>query len=188
MITAMRAPLAPGLLLAMPELRDPNFFRAVILLCAHTSEGAFGLIVNHALDVDVATICAEASVPWPHDAAPPAFCGGPCDRQRGWVLHDPDLRFSDSQFVHDGLALSASRDALKAYARDPRGRFRLILGYAGWDAGQLDAEVAAGSWVPAPLDADTLFRLPPARLWSTTLEGLGIHDSTRLVGGSSRVH
>jgi putative transcriptional regulator len=184
----MSVSLAPGFLVAMPDLRDPNFFRSVILLCTHTSEGAFGLIVNHALDLSVAAICAEAGISWPHRSAPPAFCGGPVDRQRGWVIHDPDVRFPDTQLVDDGLALSASRDALKAYAREPGGRFRLVLGHAGWGPAQLDAEFATGSWLAAGSSPDLVFATPAQNAWSTTLARLGIHDTNALVGGSTRVH
>lgn len=184
----MSPSLAPGVLVAMPDLLEPNFFRSVVLLCAHTTEGSFGLIINHALDLSVAAICAEAGVSWSKRAAPPAFCGGPVDRQRGWVLHDPAIRFPDSEVIDEGIAISSSRDALKAYARNPEGRFRLVLGHAGWGAGQLDAEFATGSWLAAASNAALIFDTPPASVWSTTLKSLGIHDASRLVTGSTSVH
>lgn len=172
----------------MPELRDSDFFRGIIMLCAHTSEGAFGLVINHPLELSVSAVCGEAGVDWPHRQSPSAFAGGPVERERGWVMHDASLQFSDSQFVHDGIALSASRDALRAYASDPTGPFRLVLGYAGWGAGQLDAELAGGSWLTADLDAATVFATPPTRLWQETLATLGVNEPSQLVSGSHRIH
>jgi len=184
----MSASLAPGLLVAMPDLRDPDFFRGVVMLCAHTTEGAFGLVINHTLDIGVAAICAEAGVDWPHRESPAAYCGGPVERQRGWVVHDAAQRFPDTQYVHDGLALSASREALKAYAQDPGGRYRLVLGYSGWGAAQLEEEMASGSWLTAELKAAAVFSTAPVHLWKETLAGLGVHEPSQLVSGSTRIH
>jgi len=188
MLPPMSASLAPGLLLAPPALLDANFFRSVVLLCAHTPEGAFGLILNHILDIEVAGICEEAGVAWPHDSSPPAYCGGPVERQRGWVLHDPIHTFADTQHIDEGIALSASKEALSAFAADPTGRFRLILGYAGWDAGQLDEELAAGGWLHAAFDPATHLDVDPRDLWRRCIESLGVRDLSQLVEGSTEVN
>jgi len=179
--------LAPGLLIAMPQLTDPHFHRAVILLCAHTREGAFGLIINQTLDLPVSAICAESGVPWTGDASQKALCGGPVERQRGWVLHPSDLRFEGTQTVDEGLALTASREGLMAFGRDPDGPFRLLLGYAGWGPGQLDREVLDGSWLTAPLSPSLVFEPARHRIWHLALAAVGVNP-THLVDAPGHVH
>lgn len=179
--------LAPGLLIAMPSLADPNFFRSVVLLCAHTREGAFGLVVNHPLDLPVKAICDEANIPWHGDSSHKALCGGPVERQRGWLLHPTGNRFEGTQIIDDGIALTASRDGLVAYAKEPDGRYKLLLGYAGWGPGQLDREVLHGSWLNAPLDAGLVFDTPRAAIWQRALESVGVHPA-HLVEGSTHIH
>lgn len=199
MMTAMAFTLAPGLLVAMPSLKDPNFFRAVVLLCEHTREGAFGIIINHTLELPVQAVCAEAGIAWTGDDTARVFCGGPVDRQRGWLLHSSEQTFEGTQVVHEGVAVTPSRDGLEAYGQDPSGLFRLVLGYAGWGPGQLDREILQGSWITAPLSADLVFGAPEAgqrgptfagraEVWQRALERIGIANPTHLVDGSSHVH
>lgn len=179
--------LAPGLLIAMPSLADPNFFRSVVLLCAHTREGAFGLVINHPLDLPVQAICEEANIPWRGDSTQKALCGGPVERQRGWLLHPTTKRFEGTQIIDEGIGLTASRDGLVAYAAEPEGPYRLLLGYAGWGPGQLDREVLAGSWLDAPLDAELVFDTPRTSMWQSALAKVGVHPA-HLVEGSSHIH
>ncbi|MFO0748820.1 MAG: YqgE/AlgH family protein [Myxococcota bacterium] len=172
--------LAPGLLIAMPSLADPNFHRSVIVLAAHTREGAFGLVINQPLDLPVAAICSEAGIAWRGGHTQKVLCGGPVERQRGWLLHATSKRFEGTQVVDEGLSLTASRDGLVAYASDPDGTFRLLLGYAGWGPGQLDREVLQGSWLTAPLRPELVFDTPRADVWARALSLSGI-DPAHLV-------
>ncbi|MCB9728650.1 MAG: YqgE/AlgH family protein [Deltaproteobacteria bacterium] len=172
------------MLIAMPTLVDPNFFRSIILLVSHSDEGSFGLIVNHPTDITVASVCAEADIPWTgrHDAV--AFSGGPVERERGWVLHHGDHSFEGTQRVIPGLGLSASQDALTAYAHDPDGRFRLLLGYAGWGPGQLDEELRAGAWLLTPPVTELIFDLAPGKAWREALSAVGL-DAAQLTDGGT---
>ena len=179
--------MAPGLLIAMPNLMDPNFFRSVVLLCAHTTEGAFGLVINQELELPVAAICAEAEIDWTGDQQQKAYAGGPVERQRGWLLHDSTMRFDGSQVVDEGLALTSSQDGLAAYGRNPGGRFRLVLGYAGWGAGQLDQEIAQGSWLTAPVSLEVLFDTPREAIWQRAMELVGV-DPTHLVDAGTQIN
>jgi len=186
----MRLSLAPGLLVAMPRLADPHFHRSVVLICAHTREGAFGLIINHSLDLPMRAICEEQKIRWTGDASTKALSGGPVERHRGWLLHRGDQRFEGTQVVDEGLALTASREGLVAYANDPDGPFRLMLGYSGWGAGQLDREVLEGSWLTLPLDKrviDLLFFAPKAALWQEVLGLLGV-DPNHLADVPGHIH
>ncbi len=159
----------------MPSLLDPNFFRSVVLLCAHSSEGAFGLVVNQPLEIPVSAICSEAGIPWEGEPQAKVFSGGPVERQRGWLLHDDGQLFAGSQRVGAGLALTTSQDGLEAYGRHPSGRFRLLLGYAGWGPQQLDREIASGAWLTAPLDPELLFETPPAEMWREAMSVVGVN-------------
>lgn len=188
MMPPMPFTLAPGLLVAMPSLKDPNFYRAVVLLCEHSREGAFGVIINHVLDLPVQAVCTEAGIPWMGDAVPRAFCGGPVERQRGWLLHSPRHAFDGTKLVHEGVALSPSREGLEAYGQNPDGGYRLILGYAGWGPGQLEREMIQGSWITAPMNVHLVFDAPRGDVWHRALQLIGIANPTHLVDGSSHLH
>lgn len=186
----MTLSLAPGLLVAMPRLIDPHFHRSIVLLCAHTREGAFGLVLNQALDLPMKAICEEQKIRWTGDRSQTALSGGPCERHRGWLLHRTSQRFEGTQVIDDGLALTASRDGLLAYAQDPSGPYRLMLGYAGWGQGQLDRELLEGSWLTLPLDKrviDLVFTAPRATLWHKALELVGV-DPNHLVEVPGHIH
>lgn len=187
MLRAMSFTLAPGILIAMPGLTDPNFHRSVIVLAAHTREGAFGLVLNQPLDLPVAAICGEAGIEWRGGHTQKVLCGGPVERQRGWLLHATKERFEGTQVVDEGLSLTASRDGLTAYAANPDGPYRLLLGYAGWGAGQLDREVLQGSWLTAPLARELVFDTPRAEVWARALALSGI-DPAHLVDGPTHLH
>ena len=105
------------------------------------------------------------------------------ERQRGWVVHDSGVQFAGTQSICDGVAVSASQDALQAYAERPDGPFRLLLGYAGWGPGQLESEIRQGSWLTGPVQARLLFEVPSGAIWREALRSVGV-DPTHLVGGS----
>ncbi len=178
---------APGLLIAMPNLLDPNFFRAVVLMCAHSDEGAFGLVINRPTEVTASKVCAESDIPWTGDDESVVFGGGPVEPQRGWLLHSADAMYPGSQLVAGGVALSASQESLEAYGANPAGRFRLVLGYAGWGPGQLESELSQGAWLTAPAIPDLVFHDNVARTWHLALRSVGV-DPTHLVSGGSSLN
>jgi len=171
----------------MPNLLDPNFARSVVLLCAHNAEGAFGLVLSQALDLPVAAICGEIGVTWAGDDTAKVHAGGPVERQRGWLIHDAGERYEGSQLVADGIALTSSQEGLVAYGRAPEGRFRLVLGYAGWGAGQLEEELAQGSWLTAPPSPALVFETPPADMWRAALALVGV-DPAHLVDAGTQIN
>lgn len=171
----------------MPGLLDPNFFRSVVALCAHTHEGAFGVVVNQALQMPVSAICAEAGIDWTGDQEARVYCGGPVDRQRGWLLHDAAQRFDGTQLVDSGFAITTSQGGLAAYGQNPKGRYRLVLGHAGWGEGQLDHEIAQGAWITAPLDPAVIFDTPTEQIWARALALVGV-DPARLVDAGTHIN
>ena len=171
----------------MPGLLDPNFFRSVVLLCAHSAEGAFGLIINQPIALPVSAICGEVGIPWAGDERAKVHAGGPVDRQRGWLIHDGADRYEGSQLIADGIAMTSSQEGLAAYGQDPDGRFRLVLGYAGWAAGQLEQELAQGSWLTAPPSPAVVFDTPHDAMWRAALALVGV-DPAHLVDAGTQTH
>ena len=169
---------APTLLLAMPQLRDPNFVRSVVLLCEHGEKGALGFVVNRPTELRA----AEAVVlepPVRGDSGLMLWTGGPVEPQRGFLLLGDDPGVEDSEKVSEGFHLTASVEVLRRLLEtDPgemaRRRARLLLGYAGWGPGQLDEELTASAWLTAPVDPDLVFATPPESMWEVAIRGLGV--------------
>ena len=169
---------APALLLAMPQLRDPNFSRAVVLLCEHGSEGALGFVVNRPTVVRAAQ-SVMLDPPVRGDSGLMLWTGGPVEPQRGFLLLGADPGVDDSECISDGFHLTASVDVLRRLLESDRTelarqRCRLLLGYAGWGPGQLDSELAASAWLTAPLDPTLVFDSPPDAMWERAIRGLGV--------------
>src|SRR5262245_24308105 len=125
--------LAPSLLVAMPQLQDPNFSKSVVLLCEHREEGAMGLVINRCTDTLAAAIVQlDPPIQNEADSSLPVWIGGPVDPARGWLLLAEDL--GDGIEVSPGLYLSASRDLLRRVLETSSlaDRCRFLVGYAGW--------------------------------------------------------
>jgi putative transcriptional regulator len=152
--------LTGQLLIAMPAMADPRFAQSVIYLCAHTPEGAMGLVLNRPLKrPSFADLLRQLDVaPLPPARRIRLCAGGPVDNARGFVLHTADWTGEDSLRVDDGLALTASLDVLKAIAEGGGPREGILaLGYAGWGPGQLDAEIHQNAWLSVSADETIVF-------------------------------
>jgi putative transcriptional regulator len=173
--------LAPSLLVAMPQLQDPNFTRAVVLLCEHRDEGAMGLVVNRPTDTRASQIVQLEPRPR-RDSGLEVWFGGPVDPSRGWLLIADQT--GDGVPIVPGLYLSASRDLLRrAMETDAFSqRCRFLVGYAGWGPKQLDNELAASAWLNAPVDVELLFDTPSDELWESTIRRLGIDPRSLAMG------
>ena len=176
--------MAPGLLVAMPQLRDPNFDRSVVLLSDHDDEGAMGLVVNRRLPVTVADVLLGLNLTWRGPADEPAWGGGPVQPQSGWLLFEPEGSRvpEDCREVMPGVFMSASIDALRELARRPPKRFRLVLGYSGWGGGQLENEVIEGAWLLAPPESRLIFDVPAEQSWAQVFADMGL-DPFHIVPG-----
>lgn len=181
--------LGGRVLVAMPGMGDPRFARSVILLCAHTPEGAMGLIVNHpARDVDFNGLLDHLEIPRaPGGRDIRVHFGGPVERGRGFVLHSRDYSGGAATMViPGGLAMTATLDVLEAIARGkgPE-RALLALGYAGWGPGQLEGEIRRNDWIVADAPADLVFSADDGGKWAAVLRGAGI-DPVSLSGTAGR--
>jgi putative transcriptional regulator len=148
------------MLIAMPAMADPRFAQSVIYVCAHTPDGAMGLVINRPLAKPTFDdLLRQLDV----EPVPPArrirLCaGGPVDNARGFVLHTADWTGEGSLKVTDDLALTASLDVLKAIASGGGPQHGILaLGYAGWGPGQLEAEITQNAWLSLPADTQLVF-------------------------------
>lgn len=176
--------LAGQMLIAMPQMLDPRFARSVVYVCAHSEEGAMGLVVNRLFDeISFPDLLEQLGI----DSGPGCerirvHFGGPVESGRGFVLHTPDYTNETTMMVDEQVALTATIDVLKAIAEGggPR-RSLLALGYAGWSPGQLDAEIRENVWLNVPADSELLFGIDLDHKWERAIGKLGI-DLTMLSG------
>jgi putative transcriptional regulator len=180
------ASLAPVLLVSMPQMLDPNFSRTVILLAEYGAHGAFGLVLNRRMP-EPAHAIVTADEPIEIHPKMHLFTGGPVEPTRAWILTAKAELDPEALEVQSGVYLSASptvvRQTLEA---SPDPAVRMIVGYSGWGAGQLDTELAESSWLMAPVEPDLIFSTPVDDMWATAIRRLGAEPS--MLQGSSGVH
>ena len=164
----------------MPQLLEPNFKRAVVLLVHHDAQGTFGLVVNRPSKIPIRTLCDNLEIDWRGDAEAQLGWGGPVQPDTGWVLFGDDApaTIEDGNEIAPGLSVAGSLDALTRIAGEPPPRVRLMLGYAGWGPHQLEEELAQGAWLLAPACADAVFGVDPEAMWEHVVRSLGIDPST----------
>jgi len=176
------------LLLAMPSMTDPRFTRAVIYLCAHSSEGAMGIVVNQRAphisfsklleQLDIVASQSRDSIRAPIETMA-IHLGGPVETGRGFVLHTTDYFAADSTLSIDAsVSLTATIDILRAIATgNGPARALLALGYAGWAPGQLENEIHANGWLTCPADAGLIFDAEIESKYDRAMAKLGVHPS-----------
>jgi putative transcriptional regulator len=183
---ASRGYLDGQLLIAMPVMDDPRFERSVIYLCAHSSEGAMGIIVNRpagsidfpGLLVQLDIIKRSEQIKLPENAeSMKVLKGGPVETGRGFVLHSSDFFIEDATLrIDDGICLTATVDILKAIAKGAGPKHAILaLGYAGWAAGQLETEIQHNGWLHCDADPDLIFGGDVEEKYLRALAKIGIN-------------
>ncbi|MCU0229799.1 MAG: YqgE/AlgH family protein [Acidobacteria bacterium] len=180
--------LAPGFIAAMPQLDDPNFRRTVVLLLRHDEDGALGLVINRPVPLSVGELCRSQEMDYRGPDDLPVYGGGPVQGESHLlVLHgDTPLHpegSEDEVEVAPGVYLVTAREGLEALARRGSPRLRCFLGYSGWGAGQLERELAEGTWVPLEASQEFVFASDPERVWEHALRRSGIDPLTLVPGG-----
>ena len=167
-------------LIAMPAMADPNFTRTLTYVCEHNGEGALGVIVNRPLDMDLATLFEQASIALESSGVAaslsriPVYFGGPVQTDRGFVLHRPLGNWQSTLNVADDIGLTSSRDVLQTMAETGEPHDVLItLGYAGWDAGQLEWELGQNAWLTVAAKPQIIFDLPAEERLPAAMQLLG---------------
>jgi putative transcriptional regulator len=180
--------LTGQILVAMPAMQDPRFTQTVIFLCAHTQEGAMGVVLNRPLRrPKFVELLEQLGIePSPPQREIRLGTGGPVDDNRGFVLHSVDWTVDGSLLVDERYALTANLEVLQAIAAGGGpAQGLLVLGYAGWDAGQLDEEIRQNAWLTVPADDAIVYDEDCSTKWARALAKLRI-DPGMLSGTAGR--
>jgi putative transcriptional regulator len=179
--------LTGKLLIAMPGMGDPRFDRSVIYLCAHSADGAMGLIVNKpAPDLAFADLLDQLGIAsGPAAIRLPVHVGGPVEHGRGFVLHSADYgRAGATLGIDDRFGMTATLEILEDIAKGEGPRAALLaLGYAGWGPGQLEDEIQRNGWLTAEARESLVFATPDAEKWAAALADIGV--DARLLSSSA---
>lgn len=172
--------LTDNFLIAMPALEDPYFAHTLVYICEHNENGALGLIVNRPIDMKMAELFEKIDIKLEAEnmGALPVYFGGPVQLDRGFVLHRPVGHWQSTLAVNAEVGLTSSRDVLASVAAEGApGEILVTLGYAGWDAGQLEEELAQNSWLTVQAQSNILFDLPPEERLPAAMQKLGVSFS-----------
>jgi len=172
--------LAGQLLVAMPQMLDERFAKSVIYMCAHTEDGAMGLVVNKVMEnIDFPDLLDQLGLsPSPTGDDIRVHFGGPVESGRGFVLHSSDYVQDATMVIDEQIAMTATTDILRDIAEGDGPRNSLLaLGYAGWGPGQLDTEIQANGWLSVPADDTLIFATDPKSIWQGALAKMGIDVS-----------
>ncbi len=166
------------LLVAMPNVDDPNFSHSVTYVCEHGADGAMGITITHPLaQVNLGDIFDHMKISCsnPSIRSRPVYMGGPVAMERGFILHTPHGGWESTLEITPDIGLTTSKDILQALA-DGAGPTRAIiaLGYSGWSAGQLDTELSENTWLTVDATAELIFDYPVEARWLAAARSLGI--------------
>lgn len=174
-------------LIAMPKLEGSVFARCVIYLCEYNADGAMGLILTRPLDVAFSDICEQLELPSLPSVNPLILEGGPVSLEHGFILHREQGSWKSSLAIAEDVYLTSSGDVLEAIAVGSGPRYyRIALGYAGWSAGQLDAELRDNTWLTLEATPELVFDTPAEQLYEAALATLGV-SLELLMGESGRI-
>lgn len=172
-------------LVAMPGLDDEHFGHAVTLMCEHSDQGAIGLVINRPIELKLTDMMAQMGLA--HEAIDvdhTVYWGGPVQSERGFVIHKAPAGWESCMPITDSLYITTSRDILKAIGQgEGPTEYIVVLGYAGWSAGQLESEMLNNSWLNTPVDQAILFKTPIRDRWQAATRLLGV-DVTQISFGA----
>jgi putative transcriptional regulator len=172
-------------LIAMPTLLDPNFYQSVTYIIEHDEDGAMGMVINHPLEVDFDALFTQLDIPLikpksnskTNDSIgqKKVISGGPVQVERGFIIHSPEGEWEATIMLSDDIAVTTSQDILTAISKDEGPtNLEVILGYAGWEAGQLDQEMLDNTWLSVEATPEILFHTPHDKRWKAAAKLIGI--------------
>ena len=167
------------LLIAMPDMGDKRFKESVIIICDHNIYGSMGLVINsHDSSLNFTNILDELEIPKNTNKAVSILSGGPVESSRGFILHSNDYRIESTIFITENIYLTASIEIIKdiAYDKGPE-KIKFTLGYAGWDAGQLEKEIQQNLWLHTSARDSLVFSKNVNNIWSNSVKTIGIDVS-----------
>lgn len=165
-------------LIAMPTMTDPQFAHSVIYICEHSPEGAMGIVINVPLNIHLGDVLQNMNIKTDDDkvSQTPVLAGGPIQQERGFVIHrGHSEKWESSLALTKNISITTSKDILMAIANHKGPKDMIIaLGYAGWDSGQLEHEIAQNTWLCGPADPQVLFDIPAENRWRAAGALLGV--------------
>jgi len=172
--------LTGQLLISMPTLEDERFFKTVIYICAHSKEGAMGIIINKKIDYDLYPDLLEQLGIDKMIGSKKLFIryGGPVESGRGFVLHSDEIKRKETLSIEKGVALTSTSEFFDDLAKGngPKNSI-LALGYAGWEPGQIEKEILSNSWMTLSTDSKFIFDEEVNNKWSNAFNLLGVDPS-----------
>lgn len=175
----MNFSLANQFLIAMPGMQDPNFSQSVTLICEHTEHGALGFVINQPTHLTVSELLSQQNIQFDPDieiSAWPLYSGGPVDPERGFILHSPEKCWETTMTIGDSFGITSSKDIIEdSVSGQGPDKSLYILGYSGWEAGQLEQEIVENTWLTTPADPNIIFDLPADKRWRSAANELGVN-------------
>ncbi|MFT6779443.1 MAG: putative transcriptional regulator [Paraglaciecola sp.] len=166
------------LLIASPSMDDPYFARTVTYICEHNEHGAMGLVINQPVGMKLKELVEQVdnkAEVIDEKAEDIILAGGPVSQDRGFILHTSQLGWISSLTMTPQIMVTTSKDIISSLGnKDAPEKSLIMLGYAGWTAGQLEEEIQTNSWLMVEADADILFNTPIHKKWETAVQRLGI--------------
>ncbi len=175
--------LAPGFLIAVPQLQDPNFRQSVVLLLEQSLEGTLGVVINRESPLLLKDLCRDHDIPYSGDPEKRVRRGGPVQPEQGLVIYGAEHEDPEGRLVADDVHVSASTSTLTRLCGLATSRFQCYAGYAGWGPGQLEREIQEGSWILRPVDPRLVFDRSPEEVWIRSLRDIGL-DPGAIVPGA----
>ena len=169
------------ILISMPHMNDPFFSKSVVYICEHGNSGAMGMIVNKNLDAPELRKIFDKffKVEKPFNMIKSnTFFGGPVLLEKGIILHHSDYSSPKSISISKSVSLTSDKGALEDLKREEKVPFKLMLGHAGWSAGQLEREIENGDWLIQSTTSDFIFNLPPNQMWEYAAKSIGLDISS----------
>lgn len=166
------------LLIATPTMDDPYFSRTVTYICEHNEQGAMGLVINQPIGMTLKQVIEQAdenAIVIDEKANGIVLAGGPVNQDRGFILHTTQGGWSSSLVLSSEIMVTTSKDILSSLGNETGPEKSLVvLGYAGWSAGQLEEELQTNSWLTIEADAAFLFDVPIHKKWESAVHKLGV--------------
>lgn len=178
--------LSHHFLVSMPQMQDPYFRHSVIYILDHGVQGAFGVVINSPLEMNIESLLSQLDIDVSDDPSGKAqvLQGGPVDEEHGLVLHGHGPKFKSTHEFDHGISLSSSLDALESIAQGQMPTdFLIVLGHSGWATGQLEMEIADNAWLTCEANADVLFKTPAHERRQAVAKLIGV-DISNVVGHS----
>lgn len=164
-------------LIAMPALQGSSFEHSITYICSHDDHGAMGIVLNQATELNLHEVLDQLEIEGAFGHDQPILLGGPVHQDHGFIIHTEKGNWRSTLSVTDDIHISTSKDILTSLAQGtgPK-QYKVALGYAGWDAGQLEQELLDNSWITVAANTDIIFNTPEDKMYQAALQLLGIDE------------